>query len=235
MIAYRLLSVAFASLAVVACSGTDAVVNNPDGGGSGNDSGGVDAAGGDTGVITSDSGLGDPATIDLSFAAKCALFTPCGGDVVGTWDYSAGCTGDPWEAARKTCQALGVKTQKGTVKGRITFTSNTVTRAATVAYTATLTIPTSCLQGVLTCAQVATGLQKSFNSATCAPTTGGCDCDVATTNSITGSGTNYTIQGNQIVLQDGNKYDYCVKGSILQSTHVAGTSAETGVFELTKR
>lgn len=231
MIAYRLLSVVAASLVVVACSGTDATVNNPDAAASdsgGNDSGGNDSGGGD-------SGLGDPATIDLSFAAKCALFAPCGGDIVGTWDYSAGCTGDPWDPARKTCPSLGVKSQKGTVKGRITFTANTVTRAATVAYTATLTIPTSCLNGVLTCPQVATALEKSFNSASCATVTGGCDCDVASTQTITGSGTNYTISGNQIVLQDGNKYDYCVKGTTLQSTHVAGTNAESGVFELTKR
>lgn len=232
MIAYRVLSVALASFLVVACSGTDATVNSPDGAAS--DSGGNDAGGDAT--PGNDSGLGDPATIDLSFAAKCALFTPCGGDVVGTWDYSAGCTGDPWEAARKTCPALGVKSQKGTVKGRITFTANTVTRAATVAYTATLTIPTSCLAGgTITCADVATAFQKSFNSATCAQATGGCDCDVASTQSITGSGTNYTISGNQLTLQDGNKYDICVKGSTLQSTHVSGTNAESGVFELTKK
>ena len=238
MIAYRLLSVAAASLVVVACSGTDATVTNPDGAApdsGGGDSAGNDSGGGDSGLADANP-LGDPATIDLTFAAKCALFTPCGGDVVGTWDYSAGCTGDPWEAARKNCQALGVKNQKGTVKGRLIFTSNTVTRAATASYTATLTVPSSCLfGGAVTCPQVEAGLKNSFNSATCTTTLGGCDCDVATTQSITGTGTNYTIQGNQVVLQDGNKYDYCVKASILQSTHVAGTNAETGVFELTKR
>jgi len=239
MIAYRVLSVVAASLVVVACSGSETVIDSPDSGGSdsaANDSGGNnDGGAGSDSNPGNDSGLGDPATVDLTFAAKCALFTPCGGDVVGTWDYSAGCTGDPWAAARQNCQALGVKNQKGTVKGRITFTANTVTRDATVAYTATLTVPASCLQGVLTCPQVEAGLKKVLNSATCVPTTGGCDCDVASTQSVNSSGTNYTIQGNQIVLSDGNKYDYCVNGAKLQSTHVAGTSAESGVFELTKK
>jgi len=239
MIAYRVLSVVAAALVVVACSGSEAVINSTDAGGSdsaANDAANNnDAASNNDAANNNDAGLPDPATIDLTFAAKCALFTPCGGDVVATWDYSAGCTGDPWAAARQNCQALGVKNQKGTVKGRITFTANTVTRNATVAYSATLTIPPSCLQGVLTCPQIQTGLQKVVNTATCVPANGGCDCDVASTQSVNSAGTNYTIQGNQIVLSDGNKYDYCVKGTTLQSTHVAGNSAESGVYELTKR
>ncbi|HEX7601370.1 MAG TPA: hypothetical protein VF316_07195 [Polyangiaceae bacterium] len=239
MIPYRALSVFAASLVVVACSGTDATISTPDSGAS--DSGGNDSGGNDDSSLGTDSGLGndsgpgDPATIDLTFATKCALFTPCGGNVVGAWDYVAGCTGDPWAAARQNCQALGVKNQKGTVKGRITFTSTTVTRDATVAYSATLTVPASCLQGVLTCPQIEAGLKKVVNSATCVPASGGCDCDVASTQSVNSSGTSYTAQGNQIVLSDGNKYDYCATGGVMQSTHVAGNTAESGVFELTKR
>lgn len=240
MIAYRVVPFALAALVVVACSGTDAVVNDPDAAlatdsGGGDAAAGNDAGGHDTGVITTDGGLGDPASIDLTFSGKCALFTPCGGDVVGTWDYNAGCVSDPWAAARKNCQALTVKNQKGTVKGRITFTSTTVTRDVTTAFSASLTLPASCFPSPPVCTNLETGLKQVFNSATCTAAAGGCDCDVATTQSVKGSGTNYTIQGNQIVLQDGNKYDYCIKGSTLQSTHVAGAGVEPGVYELTKR
>lgn len=242
MIAYRVVPVALAALVVVACSGTDAVVNDPDAAlapdtGGGDAAAGNDAGGGsDTGVITTDGGLGDPASIDLTFSGKCALFTPCGGDVVGTWDYNAGCVSDPWAGARKYCQALVVKNQKGKVKGRITFTSTTVTRDVTTAFSASLTLPASCFSNTqVNCTDVASGLKQAFNSATCTAAAGGCDCDVATTQTVKGSGTSYTIQGNQIVLQDGNKYDYCVNGTTLQSTHVAGAGVEPGVYELTKR
>ncbi len=229
--------VAVTSLVALACGGSDPAPILNGGDASASDTGASDTGTSpDSGILFPDAGIGDPKVVDMTFADKCPVTAPCGGDVVGTWDYSEACAEGVWEEAKKFCPTLGIKKQAGTVQGRVVFNGTTVSRAVKLTFTATLNLPQGCLGNTLTCQQVQASLQKNFTTATCASGGGGgCDCDVSTVLAGTGSGGGYTLQGNQIVGADGNKFDYCVKGPSMSYRWVSGPNPERASFTLSKK
>jgi hypothetical protein len=201
---------------VVGC-GSATVNNNGGDGGSSN---------GDGSTMPGSDGGGNPNGGPITFPAQCPAFTACGGNLVGTWDYSDGCVADPFKDFKSACPALTVMDEKGTVKGSVTFTDKTVKRAGSVAYSATIVLPPSCVQGV-PC--------STFNmkGATCTGS-GTCNCQVTGSDSIVDEDT-YTVQGSKVVTGGGNEYDYCVMGSKLQYTETGANAQHVGVFDLAKR
>jgi len=229
----HIVPVAFATLSfLVACSdGTGAPpANGSDAGGGGNDAGaGNDAA------ATGDSGIsvGDPAPISIDFSGKCAAFAACGGaGLVGAWDYTGVCLDDPFAGVKQQCPSTTVKDLKGTVRGRVTFTAVTVQRSSKVDFSATLSLPASCTAGQ--CAAVEKGLKGGFDSATCTAAAGGCDCTVSSSSS-TSQTDGYSVQGTQVVIADGGKYDFCMNGGKMSYQPVGQSTDPKGYYELTRK
>ena len=229
----HLFPVAFTTLSLlVACS---------DGAGgptvSGNDAAaGTDAAAGNDAVAPgNDSGvtLGDPTPISIDFSGKCPAFAACGGSgVVGAWDYTGVCLDDPFTAVKQQCPSTTVKNLVGTVRGRVTFTAQTVNRVSKVDFSATLNLPASCTAGQ--CSAIEGSLKGAFDSATCVAAAGGCDCTISSSQTR-GQTDGYSVQGTQIVISDGGKYDFCMSGSKM-SYQPSGTSNDPkGFYELTKK
>ncbi len=188
----------------------------------------------DSGVSFPDAGIGPPKIVDVTFADKCPATVACGGAVVGTWDYESACAEGVWDDAKKACPTLGITSQSGTVQGRLLFTANTVSRAAKVTFSAKLNWPSACLQGA-SCQAAQTALLKVFTTATCTNgTAGSCDCSVTSVTSGTSAGTPYSLQGNQIVVNDGNKFDYCVTGESMTYRWASGPNPEKASFALKK-
>ncbi len=212
--------------AVVALSAACTV--NSSGGGSSGSSSGASSSGGSSSGGT----LPDVAPVDVTFAGSCPAATPCGGAVVGTWDYTGVCVDDPLAALTQQCPTATVESQKGTVKGRVAFGATTVKRTSTFAYTASITLPAACSFGQ--CAELQRTLAKTFKTASCKAAGGGCACDLGT-----GSESNqedaYTVERNTINIADGSSYDFCVAGSSLSYTPKGKADDAPGAYTLTKR
>jgi hypothetical protein len=188
----------------------------------------------DSGVSFPDAGIGPPKVVDVTFADKCPAFSPCGGSVVGVWDYESACAEGVWDDAKKACPTLGITSQSGTVQGRLLFTANTVSRSAKVSFSAKINWPAICLQGA-SCPAAQAALLKVFTTATCAAgPNGSCDCNVTSSTSGSSAGTPYSVQGNQIVVNDGNKFDFCVNGESMSYRWASGPNPEKASFTLKK-
>ncbi len=227
----RSIALVFGSLAAtlaLACS---------DGGGStvAGDSGTPDAATTNDSGTTSDGAVVPPESpaVDITFAASCPKVTPCGGAVVGTWDYTAVCVDEPFAAYKQQCPSATITNEKGTVKGRVVFDALEVTRTSTVSFSATIGVPAVCSAGQ--CAAVQAALQKNADKATCkSDGGGGCSCDVSITQN-TAEANGYTISGNTVKIADGSSYDYCVSGSKLSYVPSGTTEEKPGAYEMTKK
>ncbi len=192
--------------------------------------------GGDSQAAHPDAGLPQPVPADVVVQTTCPASTaPCGGSVVGVWDYTGGCAEAPLDDVKKACPAATVSDVHAKVTGRVAFDALTVSRAFTSTYQATITVPASCATVAGGCAVVQKAMAPSFDSAACTDDgSGGCSCAVQGSQSNSAD-TGYTLQGNTVVTDDGNRYDYCVQGSTMSYQHVQGSSPEAGSFQLTKR
>ncbi len=223
-----LFSSALVIVTTLACSGEGGGLPQSDAG-NGNDSAaqGDSAIGNDSSVVPPDA-----KPVDVTFSASCPKVNPCGGAVVGTWDYTGVCIDDPLAGFKQQCPSATVQSQKGTVKGRVVFDALKVTRTSSVSYSASITVPVECSGGQ--CALVQQALSKSFDSATCKASGGGCACDVAlTTNANEANG--YTVQGNQVKISDGSTYDFCVAGAKLSYVPSGSNKEQPGAYEMTKK
>lgn len=221
--------------ALVAASTACTVSSSGSGSSGGSSSGGSSSGGssGSSGGGTSDGGaLPGVNPVDVTFAGTCAAVAPCGGAVLGTWDYTGVCVNDPLAALKQQCPTATVESQKGTVKGRVAFGATTVKRTSTFTYTASVTVPAACSFGQ--CAALQQTLAQSFKTASCKAAGGGCACDLGT-----GSEANqedaYTVDGNTINIADGSKYDFCVAGGSLSYTPQGSADDAPGAYTLTKR
>jgi len=215
---------------VAACGGTSTTIPG-DGGGDGSTSN-EGSTGGDA---ANDSPLGgcNATPINLTFG-NCPAKPTCGGTIAdGNYYYTTGCIPDPWAQAKATCMALVVSDEKGTVKACVSFMGGIVSRNVVSSYTATLTIPTSCLLGG-SCMQAEAGLKQFFTMATCAQSSSGCSCMVGSNYVGTGA-TTYTTANNQVTTGQNNVYDYCVAGNMLGLQFASGPNREAGTYSLTKQ
>jgi hypothetical protein len=174
----------------------------------------------------------DASTISITLGS-CPDPTPCGGDVTGTWDLTAGCIDDPLATAKSVCPALVVNTQVATASGSVTFANGIVARNYVTHYGMDITIPTSCLQGA-SCAQAQTLYQAYIPNTTCSTVTAGCECTGSVdTTGIQGS--TYTTANDEIVTAGGDHYAYCVTGTSMQYRHTSGPTPDLGSYVLTQQ
>lgn len=169
-------------------------------------------------------------------AGSCAAFTPCGGDVVGTWSIQNMCLTGGAADLIEGCPAATLSLDGIKGSGTITFNPNmTTTENITISGAMTLTVPTSCFMGA-TCAQIDAGFRTAllndpetpFSAVSCSGS-GPCSCRMtfkdtpATTEMDT-----YMISGNKIIDGDGEAQEYCVSGKTM---NVRSTMPMAGMME----
>jgi len=214
--------VLFASLAACSSSPT----TNP-----GNDGGGSDGP-----TQKSDSSTtGGPSAATVDLKESCPTFTPCGGSVEGTWDYTSGCAELDLSQLKQACSGITISDTSATVTGRVVFGAGQVNRTYTATGQAKLFVPAVCAQPAGGCTVLQSEIQSGGDTATCTDDgNGGCNCNITSTTSDDKIDS-YTVQGDTIVTGDGNSYDFCVSGGSMTYRHSSGDSVEHGSFTLTKR
>ncbi len=161
-------------------------------------------------------------------------FTPCGGDLTGTWKFSAGCadlatTTDPTGGACPSATtALSID-----FTGTITFSGGTnYTVAASQTSTVTMTVPKSCLPGGATCAQLLQGSTDDGTACVNVKTQG--PSDKTESGTYTTSGTSFsTTKADGDAGTGGSTLQYCVTGSTLSVKDV--TADATVIYTATKQ
>ncbi|HEY5955646.1 MAG TPA: arabinofuranosidase catalytic domain-containing protein [Polyangiaceae bacterium] len=217
---------------------------------SGNPSGGTGNGGatGNGGTLGKGGAIGVGGNT-VGSTGKCTSVTPCGGNVVGTWNVTTSCltlSGD-YDVALgglgcATIPVTGSLQTTGSliVKGDGTYTDNTTT-------TGTISFPLA--ENCRSISSVSTSCTKMANiftalgwaSAACTDTNGQCNC-TATANQSGGLGMispivstsgAYTTSGSTLTTDDVLKYSYCVSGSnnTLTVTPQQGALSGTVVFQ----
>jgi len=208
--------------------------------GGGTDGGGVDATA-DAPVSWPDSGSELPppewAALTVGPAGSCDALTPCGGDVVGTWDVSGGCFEVDIESAISMCPGAMVTRREGRGRGRVVFRSDGFAhRVADAEVEADLFVPEICAR-FYSCAMIEAAMASFVTSASCTTEmTGDCNCTARQVTHIDDADA-YTIEGNEIVSStSGKRWQYCIEGDVLryQDTSPSGPM-EPGIPELTRR
>lgn len=164
-------------------------------------------------------------------SAACPVFQACGGSPQGTYDYTGGCLGDVFADARSQCPGLETSNVNATVQGSITFDGNALVRDATAHVTGSIFFPSSCSYGQ--CSSLETAIKGGFDSVSCSPKDGGCDCQIARTDHGTDA-TTFTIAGSTLTTADGDQYAICEQGSSL-GYRGKSASAEDGTWTMKKR
>lgn len=170
-----------------------------------------------------------PGSGDGGAPAGCLKFQPCGGDVVGTWNFVGACRSstlltDLTTELQANCPGASVTSFDIHLSGTFTFNADlTYSTNASQTVTATEVLPLSCT-GFSSCAAVQSASPTSV--VTCTGTTT-CTCRVVgtppgvETGTYTTSGTNLTTVGPTDTTTEG----YCVENGRL---HVITLSDTTG-------
>lgn len=143
----------------------------------------------------------------------CGTINPCGGDLTGTWKVLGGCSDALFSNGLLACPPNTPEELVGLgYAGTVTFNSN-MTYTANFVWTGgeSYAIPSSCMPGGVTCAEV-NPLCSGGSSCTCSAGAAGASI-------IEGSGS-YSIDGNQLIVSmEPNSsiagIDYCVQGAFL--------------------
>jgi hypothetical protein len=174
-----------------------------------------------------------------SGAPSCTpTFTPCGGNVVGTWVYQTTCGANTLTTQSCPSESLNLSPN---MSGRITFNPDgTFSESVTVDETGTETIPASCLGGVSACTQLDASISLSGITVAQSSCSGNvaqsCTCTLSETGSLTQTGT-YTTAGTDLstagsVTQSATPLGYCANGSLLL---VGENSANTAYAIFTRQ
>ena len=164
----------------------------------------------------------------------CAQVRPCGGDLIGTWDFVGACVADTSPLtfrAEASCRGTAVSNVGYATSGTITFNADLtyVAQGWNTMFTQTYAEPESCRAGT-TCADrslTVTSSDGSFSNLTCAGTTD-CTCRQSTLSAVSESGT-YTTTGTDFYLvgpTTSRNRSYCVEGSLLHLVEVGPTSTD---------
>lgn len=171
-----------------------------------------------------------------SSSGSCGKVSPCGGDVVGTYNISAGCINTAAINMMNVvsgCSGATVNTSGVKVTGTGSFNADlTYSVMETLSASISETLPASCLtmtsNGVtvtLTCAQVDQVIQQlvqmdptTFQSAHCAGT-GSCTCSFTLAPQTTSETGTYVTSGTNITMTSSTGTvttdPYCVQGKDL--------------------
>ncbi len=199
--------------------------------------GGVAGSGqGGAGATATGGAAGAPVTIDIG---DCETFTPCGGDVEGTWAYTAGCfdpasLGMDEETLALLTAICPTATYETTfeVTGTVSFSDGAVLRDGGWSAEFDLVMPASCLTLLGSCTNLQTTIEAAAPEATvaCVDNVESCDCQVSR-GEEGWEATSYTVDGNVLTLSDGRTFDYCVSGSALEYVETS-EDPEPGTFQL---
>jgi hypothetical protein len=167
------------------------------------------------GLLVALGGCGSP-----SAPACSATFTPCGGDLAGTWSIDTVCNLSDLETS---CAGSTVHITQDW-SGTYTFNSDgTISAIVKPDVTETLTLPPACFSGVTSCSALGSPSNTS-NGLTSQETCTGdvsqsctCTSSLSGTESVTGT---YSTMGNDVTTAidgaAGAATPYCVSGSQLQ-------------------
>jgi hypothetical protein len=178
--------------------------------------GGASGAGGGAGAGMGTGGAGGGPGI------SCDSFTPCGGDITGTWTIAHVCGYGPGQTQPIMNCPGGTATLDVTVTGTLSFgTDGSYTTMLTMSGTALETLPKGCLGGVA-CDMLQDALRQSATiaAATCVDDGANCQCNLTfapTPNTATGL---YTVSGGSLTTTPSNggmpgMSRFCVAGNQL--------------------
>lgn len=215
-------------------AGTDAGMVTLDGGAddAGADAGATDG-GSDAGTTPTDAPMSDAGSLDalISFAAECPAFSPCGGDVIGTWNYESICiTNDevtgPFEG---TCPGTELLMGSGAASGVVTLTGTEITRTVSTSVEVTIALGSSCTA----LCSAAPGIIESRlpgSTVTCAVDSGDgrCHCDLAYGSAVDET-EGYTLTKGGIVTASGRTFNYCLETDGSFRYREVGPMPEPGV------
>ena len=146
----------------------------------------------------------------------------CGGNLVGSWKYKAGCISpSSFDDFKKACPGAKISNtgyaMDSGLHSLVMKSDKSFTRAVKGKATAKVLVPASC--AILGCAAVVTAAKLVLPTAniTCKASAGGCDCDVILPVVTLDQGT-YKVNGGKVTATvNGKNYDYyfCVKGGAL--------------------
>jgi len=163
---------------------------------------------------------------------SCSAFTPCGGDVVGTWTVKNVCATGSGAGLIEDCPGATTSFEGIKGSGTITFTANMTTMEnINLTGSMKMTLPASCLMGA-TCAQIDTALKAAltsdpeapFSAVSCSGSSG-CTCTMTFKNSNLMETGTYSISGNRITDGDGEAQEYCVSGKTMNMRTVMSMGA----------
>jgi hypothetical protein len=195
----------------------------------------TDRGGADVGAPTADGGSSSklPASeteVTLDTDGTCNVFTACGGDPRGTYDYQSGCVANVFASIRESCTGLDTSGIVIRGKGTVSLDGVTLTRAISSHATGTLVFPQAC--NPLGCAALANALRPGFESISCTGTTS-CTCTISK-RSVANDANTYTIQGSTLTTGAGDRFDFCDKTGTIEYRG-AGADEDEGIWTLEKR
>ena len=216
-------------------SGSDAGMDS----GASVDAGASDSATSDARIDWPDGGgVSDPTFVDLSVGAagSCPGFTPCGGDVVGTWDLGGGCVEIDIESAISMCPGATVTRRVGRGRGRVVFGPTSAHRVAESIVEADTFFPAVCA-AFFSCAMLEDAMAMRWTEATCTSMpSGDCNCTARQLTFIDDRDL-YTLSGNEIVGgASGKRWAYCIAGDRFDYRDVSPSPPlEPGDVQLMRR
>jgi hypothetical protein len=161
--------------------------------------------------------------------------TPCGGDVVGSWDIGTTCYGPaPNLPVTAPCPRQTLDDTSLTTTGQLVLKSD-------MSYTLSLTNNgTSVLRYDTTCRQYTCDSLRSTLMATCSEASNLCTCSVPYQNDVQQESGTYRLEGQQVILKpmgaNESHHPYCVSGSEMTMTTGTGApGASDGVYRLTRK
>lgn len=176
------------------------------------------------------------AVMLLDKDVACPFSGACGGDVNGTWNYTASCFPEatqPMPVKCGTAPDIHIRQQIG-VNGTITIGDGRYTAAQNIDVLYTILYTSACLTAINQgtnafpdCAAVQTALNKDNAKWTCAGTLAqGCSCSQSAQLSQMPKGT-VTVSGQQVTFTEdgktmGKPADYCVKNGSLVVKDASG-------------
>jgi hypothetical protein len=183
-----------------------------------------------SGKATRDGGggsAGGSSTGGTGGGSACSTVSPCGGDVVGTWQATQSCLSTT-EDLSSACAGASAT---------ITFNfAGTMTFGADLTYTSTSTgggttryhYPGSCIPSGYTCAQYGQLVMAigSYSSVDCATDAAGfCNCDAVTASVSSNESGTYATSGVTLTTMHGgatSSAPYCVQGNLMYLMQALG-------------
>jgi hypothetical protein len=182
-----------------------------------------------------ESGGSDDAPLPDPVEACAGGFTPCGGDVEGSWEVIDACMVEPVLPFSDSCPAATLTSTAWTVTGTVEFRNDeTFETTGTMSAELFTRMPTACLNGTCEEFEADVAPPAEVGTTTCSTVGGNCDCITETEGAFLAYPdlSEYLIIGSEMsILEpgggDGLVYDYCVNGDTLEMRISSGTNSIT--------